>query len=497
VARGNVLPVSWRRVDGETPGAREVALARGALLAVGISYLVLQLVLCPLDRAPRWDESVYLSQVTPGTTAVFFMASRARGITLLIAPITLSGGSIYAVRLFLAVASSVAATAAFGVWVPLVGIAAPVGALVFSTSWLALVGASDVMPNLWAAVLGVAAVGLVARRLEGGSRRSAVLAAAAISVMALFRPTEAAFVSAAVAAYVLLFRRGSWRVLVPIGIGLLAGWLPWVIEMSVRFGGPLSALRQAGREHYGIAQAGWNVRTNLAYLDGRLPGAAVPVVSVAAWGVFVAMAVVAVRARPGTDNKSTRGPGRTAALLCCFGAVAIAIEYLVFVQASAERFLLPTYAFGSLLVGIGVVSLLRVPGLARAAGAGVLALVVPWAVWQGAVAERGLNNSDRWYALLREAGLAVRHLADGRPCASLSKLGYPEFQLYSGCVSSGFADESAELSRADIDRVRRGVERAFVILRVRARRASPLGSLSPAVVGTRPKWFIYRLPPLG
>ena len=504
--------MSWRRVDGETPGAREVAVARRALVVVGIAYLVLQLVLCPLGRAPRWDESVYLSQVTPGTTAVFFMASRARGITLLIAPITLSGGSIFAVRLFLAVASAIAATAAFGVWVPIVGIAAPLAALVFSTSWLALVGASDVMPNLWAAALGVAAVGLVARRLEGGSRRSAVTAAAAIALMALFRPTEATFVAAAVAAYVLLFRRASWRVLVPVGIGLIAGWLPWVIEMSVRFGGPLSALRQAGREHYGIAQAGWNVRTNLAYLDGRLPGAAVPVASVAAWAVFVAMAVVAVRAHPAGDDRRTgepgddpigtadrrrrSRPGRTAALLGCFGAVAVAIEYLVFVQASAERFLLPSYAFGSLLVGIGVVSLLRSRGLARVAGAGVLALVVPWAVWQGAVADRGLDHSDRWYALLREAGLAVRRLADGRPCASLSKLGYPEFQLFSGCVSSAFADGSPELSRVDLERARRGVERAFVVLRVRAHARSPLGSVTPIVVGTRPRWFIYRIPPL-
>ena len=44
-------------------------------------------------RPSGWDEAVYVSQVTPGMEAMFMAAWRARGITLLIAPVTLLGGS--------------------------------------------------------------------------------------------------------------------------------------------------------------------------------------------------------------------------------------------------------------------------------------------------------------------------------------------------------------------------------------------------------------------
>ena len=33
----------------------------------------------------------------------------------------------------------------------------------------------------------------------------------------------------------------------PIGVGLAIGWLPWVVEMSLRFGGPLEATRRSRR----------------------------------------------------------------------------------------------------------------------------------------------------------------------------------------------------------------------------------------------------------
>jgi hypothetical protein len=72
-------------------------------LAVGTAYLVAQLLLFSPDRAPSWDEAIYLSQVTtPGVHAIAFAPSRARGISLLVAPITVAGGSLPKVRVFLA-----------------------------------------------------------------------------------------------------------------------------------------------------------------------------------------------------------------------------------------------------------------------------------------------------------------------------------------------------------------------------------------------------------
>ena len=86
-------------------GPPEARLARRLLLVVGASYLVAQLLLFSPSRAPSWDEAIYLSQVTPGVHAIAFAPSRARGISLLVAPITMAGGSVAAVRLFLAAVS--------------------------------------------------------------------------------------------------------------------------------------------------------------------------------------------------------------------------------------------------------------------------------------------------------------------------------------------------------------------------------------------------------
>ena len=136
-----------------------------------------QLVVAPPDRPSGWDEAVYVSQVTPGMEAMFMAAWRARGITLLIAPVTLLGGSLDAVHLYLTIVSAAAVTIAFRLWIPLIGIAAAIGAFLFSFGWLALVDSSAVMPNFSAAVLGVAVAGW-SSGLEGAGMGYAIAAAA-------------------------------------------------------------------------------------------------------------------------------------------------------------------------------------------------------------------------------------------------------------------------------------------------------------------------------
>jgi len=95
---------------GEGPTDRERRLAWWLLLAVGVGFLVTQLVVAPPGRPSGWDEAVYVSQVTPGMEAMFMAAWRARGITLLIAPVTLLGGSLDAVHLYLTIVSAAAVT---------------------------------------------------------------------------------------------------------------------------------------------------------------------------------------------------------------------------------------------------------------------------------------------------------------------------------------------------------------------------------------------------
>ena len=469
--------------------ARERALASRVLIAVGGGYLVAQLVLFSF-RPPGWDESIYLSQVMPGTKAMFFGAHHARGITLLVAPVTWLGGSVGAVRPFLMGASAVAMVATFWLWIPLVGMAAPVAAFIFSFSWLGLLHGSEVMPNFWAAILGLAVAGLVARRVEGVGTRHVMLAFALLAAMALFRPTEATVLAGAIGVYILLFRRAHWRTLVPLGLGLFLGWLPWAIEMSIRFGGPVKALREAGTAHFTAVPVARKVAQYLAFTDGRLsPSAApdVPLAGVVWWAAFIVMAIVALaRGVTATD--------RAASLLSCFVALALAAEYLVFVSAQAARFLLPAYAFASLPVAIGLVSLLRGRIVSRAAGAIVLIVLIPWAIWQGAVADRVEAQMASSSVSFREIALTIRELADGRPCAFLSPHNYPEIQLASGC--DGAALGRGTPSTEELTQLLNSGKQVFVCLRKPAPRASPLSSLTP-VLAPAPRgktWFIYRVP---
>lgn len=217
--------------------SRERTLALGLVIAIGVVSLVVQLLFIPRGWPTSWDEAVYLSQVTPGMDGLFFNAWHARGITLLVAPVTLPGGSVSDVRLFLTVLSAITVTLTFRLWIPVVGIAAALAAFVFSFSWQGLIPASEIKPNYWGALLGLATAGLIARRLEDDRTRDLVFASIVLAAMALVRPTEATVLAGAIGAYILLFRRTSWRDLIPLGIGLFLGWLPWIIEMSVRFGG--------------------------------------------------------------------------------------------------------------------------------------------------------------------------------------------------------------------------------------------------------------------
>jgi hypothetical protein len=62
--------------------------------------------------APRlglsWDEVVYISQASVHAPAAYVDPARARGIPLLVAPVTLLTGSVFALRVYLSLASGLA-----------------------------------------------------------------------------------------------------------------------------------------------------------------------------------------------------------------------------------------------------------------------------------------------------------------------------------------------------------------------------------------------------
>ena len=180
------------------PSDSEVATARRLLVVVGLGYLVVQLLAFSLDRAPSWDEAIYLSQVAPGAEALPFVPSRARGITFLALPVLQLGGSLLQLRIFLAVASAVALTGAFRVWAPVIGFGAVAAAVLFAGGWPVLFYGSELMPNLWVAIVAVAATAVLGRRLARGEGRYDELAAGGlVAVAALIRPLDAVVLTAA------------------------------------------------------------------------------------------------------------------------------------------------------------------------------------------------------------------------------------------------------------------------------------------------------------
>lgn len=466
---------------------REGRLAWWLLLAVGAGYLVTQLVFFPFTRPSKWDEAVYLSQVTPGMDALFMDAWRSRGITILIAPVSLLGGSVPEVRLFLTIASAAAMTMAFRLWIPLVGLAAPIAAFLFSFTWLGLSSGPAIMPNLWAAILGVAVTGLAARRLEGGTLTDAVLAAILLGAMALTRVTDAVVLAGAIGLFLLVVRRSSWRFGLGLGLGLSLGWLPWILEMSIRFGGIGGALRRANSAgHLAVTPIGENILTHLHLTYGRteLPADTDPLAGILWWsGLSILCAVALLHL---IDR-----PRRPVALLPFLATAALALEYFVLVPIVAPRFLLPAYAFASLTAAIGLVWVLKRGVTGRVVGAILLVSTVPWALWQLDVGRRVNEGQSRPAERYHEAGSLLRDLAGGRPCSFVSPAVHPQVQIASGC--SGGKLVSVEPTPAQLAAASSG-EEVFIILLRRAGPPSPLASLHPTRFrSTKRTWFIYQL----
>jgi hypothetical protein len=475
------------RMAGRT-GSLDARMARRLLLVVGASYLVAQLLLFSPSRAPSWDEAIYLSQVTPGVHAIAFAPSRARGTSLLVAPITMAGGSVAAVRLFLAALSSVALVASFVLWVPALGLGAPVAAFLFAFTWLGLFYGSEVMPNLWTALLAVAAAGAFVRRVEDGAWWGAVVAAVLVGLMGLVRPADALVLSGALALYILLFRRPSSPALVWLGAGLAIGWATWLVEMSVRFGGPARAMHEAAAlGHLTTLGMGERVLQNLALTNGPTIGpeahARVSLAGALWWGTTAALAVVAV-------VRTRLSPRRGAVVCAVLAGSALAAEYLVLVSGLAPRFLLPAYALLSLPAAVGLIWLLTGGTARRIAGAAAVAVLAGLTVWQVGTARTIGTNAAAAREKVAAVGGEVGRLAGGRPCVVASSAGFPQVAYASRCGGRGLAGTDA----ASLAALRRSVppsERLFVVLPTPPPAGSPLAS---APASSLEGWFVFELP---
>jgi hypothetical protein len=480
------------------PGDSEIATARRLIVVIGLASLIAQLLVFSLDRAPSWDESIYLSQVTPGAAPLPFVPSRARGITFLATPVLQLGGSLAQLRLFLAIASVLLLIVAFRSWVPIVGFGAAAAAVLFAGAWPTLFYGSELMPNLWVALIAVAATAVLARRLAvGEGRYDELLAGGLVAIAALIRPLDAVVLTAALILLPIAVRRATVSWVALLVLGLAAGWAPWLVEMTARFGSPGGAFAAAARlGHTGQWSLFENARQYLALSDGPsigpVPRPDIPI-SGALWllGLLILVGLGIVAA-----NRRNLLPALVVPTATGF---ALAAEYIVFTDAQAPRFLLPALSLLTIPAGLGLVSIVtrvrdceRVESVRFVAGAVTAIVVIAWVVVQLGIATKVEAGVVEQRASAERAGLRVRRLSGGEPCHVYAEGSFPIVGFAARCGAAPLGKVLAAWSdRAD--HLERDGVKVYVVLH-RTQALPPLqGTALLAEVPSQGdlRWFIY------
>ncbi|MFI2644134.1 hypothetical protein [Streptomyces sp. NPDC018610] len=443
------------RRPGPAPGAGRVTGPRDALpvAAVAAAFTAAQLLLVRPGMGLGWDEIVYVSQVGGHAPAAFFSAPRARGVSLLVAPVASWSSSTALLRVYLALLSGLGLHVALRAWRGLFPshVLALAGAL-FASLWVTLFYGPQAMPNYWVAIGALLCAGCSLRARADRRDRAAlrgVLGGAAL--MAWMRPMDAVWAVLPLLALALARRRPRAAVplLAVLLAGLVAGSAEWVIEAYVSYGGPLRRLSDASAIQGGLG-AHFAVVDQLRSLGGRTlcrPCAgALPAPLITAW--WYALPVLAL-----LGLRFARRAGRTLpALTASACAATAAFPYLFLIGYAAPRFLLPAYALLALPVAHALAHLVRPPGGARRPAA--LALValglavhlsVQYAVLAGTVGRTtaARHDWDRTAAELHRLGVRP-------PCLLTGENAIP-IAFYTGCGSAATDGHNANTTPAAIE----------------------------------------------
>ncbi|MFM9373144.1 hypothetical protein [Streptomyces sp. Da 82-17] len=318
------------------------------LAAVAAAFSLVQLVLVVPGTGLGWDETVYVSQVSPQAPAAFFSAPRARGITFLVVPVTELTTSVTALRVYLALLSGVGLFIALWVWRRLLPtpVLAVAGGL-FATLWVTAFYGAQVMPNLWVAYAALVATGCFLRAIRRGDRGMLPCVAAAVAFAAFMRPVDAVWLALPLALTALLKRARRLLLLLPLAIGLIIGWAPWIIEAFMRYGG-FSARLERASEIQGQLGAYFAVDDHARALSGRVLCRPCDVPwdqpDTSIWFLLLPLLLA------GGAWAAVRTRRQAAVLLATGTGLALAAPYLFTVGYAAPRFLLPAYALLSLPV---------------------------------------------------------------------------------------------------------------------------------------------------
>jgi hypothetical protein len=322
-----------------------------ALIAVAVAYGLVVVLRTSQTMSLTFDEVVYASQLGTDTPAVRFSAPRARGMTLLVAPVVTITESVLMLRAYLTILSGVLMYVAFRPWLSLFQRAGDryrylpaVAAGLFATLWTTVLYGNLSYPNLWLGFALVAGVGYFFRASSEPAPAWGPVAgvAAAFAAASLIRPTDALAVALPLMFVPLVVM--AWLRLEPLVamlVGLLVGWSAWVGEAYARFGGPIQRLRDGSETNQGGLVN--SVPEHIDALDGPSvlcrphdvcagiePGAAVW------WFVLPVLAAVGLVA-------ARRHRWFAVGAFTAASAATFTLPYLFLIDYSAARFLIPTY----------------------------------------------------------------------------------------------------------------------------------------------------------
>lgn len=411
------------------------------LAAVAAAFTVVQLVFVAGRLGLSWDEVVYVSQVSSHAPAAYFDPARARGVSLLAAPVALLTPSVLTLRVYLALLSGTGLFLALLAWrglrpdwqLALAGVA-------FGGLWVAQYYGPQAMPDEWVAFSVLAATGLFVRAVatEASPRRlrwTLAGLATCVGVAALVRPGDAAFLSGALVIAVVAVR--SWRrwpVVAAIAAGLAAGAAQWIAEAYVRFGGPLARWRAAGREQGGFALH-LGIWDEFKAVNGptlcRPCTVAVRSPEISLW--WLALPLLA-----GLGVLAARRYGHFgSSLLAAACGLAVAFQYLFLIDYAAPRFLLPAYALLAIPVSDALGWL--VTGVRYTAQPVTTALLVGGLLLQLAVQHvvlsHQVNEKVSFFAGYTRVASDLRQLGVRPPCMVLGKQHLP-IAFDAGCAST-------------------------------------------------------------
>ena len=451
------------------------------IIAAAVAFTLAALLFDSLRLPLFWDEAVYASQISQHVP-MGWGAERARGLPLLVAPVTLLTSSVVVLRVYLVLMAGIGlflALLAWRGWYPDWVVA--LAGVIFGGLWITQWQASLLLPSYWSAIGGMAGVGLFVRAMQRGkaSPLGLALLAVAVAFTALIRPADA--VAIFVPVLVIAIAAGLWRNAVSpvvavagaVVAGLAVGVGEWVVEADRYFGGlvpRLHALSQAsgGRK--------LNLLNNLRIMSGGLvssmPG--FPSIKgwsypplIAWWAAFGILALVGVYA-------ASRDHGWLLAATPVICALGVYVLYSLPVRDNT-RYLQPMWGLLAVSAAGGIYWLVTAPrGRLRVVAIVVASLFVAVELGAQHVVQASANAQRVTQARGQtDAVRAIGRLGVGPPCAITStRVAVPYTVPVAYYLDCSYVFHMKSLTQADGRRV--------VVLMPGGRRPQPFAQGWPA-----------------